>query len=68
MFIALFFHFAASMDIDFGRSIDPLCDHDPCYLDFVGTHVGIPIKNVNIVGIAKPEKQRTVQGKPLRYF
>ena len=65
-FIDLFCNFAASMDIDFGRSIDHRCDHDLRYLAFDGTHVGIPVKNVNIVGIENPEEYRTVQGQPLR--
>ena len=66
-FIDWFFHFAASMDIDFRRSIDPWCGHDPRYLACDGTHVGIPIKNVNIVGIETPEEHRTVQSQHLRY-
>ena len=61
------FHFAASMDIDFRRSIDPWCGHDPRYLACDGTHVGIPINNVNIVGIENPGEHRTVQTQHLRY-
>ena len=55
------------MDIDFGRSIDRWCGHDPRYLAFDGAHVGIPINNVNIVGIETPEKHRTVQSQHLRF-
>lgn len=50
-----FFSWAAALRIDFRKSADPFCGHEPKTLACDGTHVGISFRQLNVVPIDKPD-------------
>ena len=61
-FISYFFAWLSAFKIDFRKEIDPKCGHNPRILACDGTHIGVSVKNMNLVHpVTKPEIDVTLQ-------